>query len=428
MDSETGDNVQHSNRYCLCKGLVQPGQTDGSGAMRVDAAAGVTTDALAVYLRLARSADETPDGTASAAEPQVSLFSLRRLDAAPPMVGEVYECRTTAPGPGVPTGLFTVDLAGPRGVAWVAVLRVRVAAPRAAMWQDLCGRADALPAVRLLQRMHKHQCDQAGHVNVQVFFDLVDEAVAVLCQEARVPAPRLHVVQARAVFKAELFAGDVVSVHSGVRGMDAMGLDAVHGIVHQPSGRLACVVETRLARLDASGQAVPSGTDAQSFESGEIGEWGSLPRARAPAAPSVLARPPAAAVTSCVAVVDSWDADTDGWLQTRALVDMCSTGARQYLATIGLDGARFAHEKITVAAIDYLIEIRKRPRLGCNLTLRSSYLSGSSKVIRFAHHVIDSDRGEVVATIEIVGVMLDLMTHRPMEVPQDVKLRIEAAL
>ena len=48
MDSETGDNVQHSNRYCLCKGLVQPGQTDGSGAMRVDAAAGVTTDALAV--------------------------------------------------------------------------------------------------------------------------------------------------------------------------------------------------------------------------------------------------------------------------------------------------------------------------------------------------------------------------------------------
>ena len=75
-----------------------------------------------------------------------------------------------------------------------------------------------------------------------------------------------------------------------------------------------------------------------------------------------------------------------------------------------------------------MIEIRKRPRLGCNLTLRSSYLSGSSKVIRFAHHVIDSDRGEVVATIEIVGVMLDLMTHRPMEVPQDVKLLIEAAL
>lgn len=48
-------------------------------------------------------------------------------------------------------------------------------------------------------------------------------------------------------------------------------------------------------------------------------------------------------------------------------------------------------------------------------------------MIRFAHHVIDSDRGEVYATIEIVGVMLDLMTHRPMEVPQDVKLRIAVA-
>lgn len=223
---------------------------------------------------------------------------------------------------------------------------------------------------------------------------------------------------------AELFAGDAVSVHSGIRGIDALGLDVVHGIVHQPSGQLACVVETRLAQLDVSGRARQSTIGDKSFRNGEIGEWKALAKARAPAVPAAPDRPEAGAMTSCMAVVDSWDADADGWLQTRALIDMCSTGARQYLASIGLDGARFAREKITVAAIDYLIEIRQRPRLGNNLTLRSAYLSGSSKAIRFSHHVLDTDQNEVLATIEIVGVMLDLVKHRPMEVPQDVKHRL----
>jgi acyl-CoA thioesterase FadM len=125
-----------------------------------------------------------------------------------------------------------------------------------------------------------------------------------------------------------------------------------------------------------------------------------------------------------MAVVDAWDCDDSAHLSLRALVNLCSTGARQYLATLGLTGERFLRERITVAAVDYLIDVVQRPGLGRNVTLRSAFLSGSAKSIRFAHHLVDSDTGTLYAVVEIVGVMLDLATHRSTEIPADVKQRL----
>ena len=81
-----------------------------------------------------------------------------------------------------------------------------------------------------------------------------------------------------------------------------------------------------------------------------------------------------------------------------------------------------------MAAVDYAITLAQRLRLGQNLTLLSAPLSVSGKAIRFAHHVVDSDAGTVHATVEIVGVMLDLRTHRAGEVPADVRQRLETLL
>lgn len=275
--------------------------------------------------------------------------------------------------------------------------------------------------------MRKLHCDQAGHVNVQAFMELVDEAAGVLCLEARPDAARLQIVQARVSFKQELFEGDVVAVHSGIRKIDAQGMEVVHGIVHQPSGRLACVVETRIIGLDATGKPMAGIGPLPVPPDAPIGDWPSLPLARSPALPRVPGHPVAQAVTTGLSVVDSWDADDAGWLSMRATIDLCSTGARQYLATIGLSGARFLREKFTVAAVDYLVDIPQRPRLGCNLAVRSAYLSGGAKSIRFSHHIVDADDGTVYATVEIVGVMLDLTTHRSMEVPADVSQRLGTA-
>jgi acyl-CoA thioester hydrolase len=403
------------------KGLVGPQQADASGNLDARFAAAVLVDSFHIFSALSDPVDASVDGAQNVAEP-FAVLSLRRKCTPAPRVGELLRCVLQPVAAGAAENVFEVALEGEHGTAWTGV--VRAGTGGMAVRALRAPQAD-LPAAVLTRRMHSEHCDQAGHVNVQVFLGLVDEAVAVLSRELAPERARLHVVEARVAFKSELFCGDVVSVHSGITAFDAKSMEMVHGIYHQPSGRLACLVQCKLAALDAEGRPVDHAWDARRVEAGSIQAWPALPRARPLAAPRAGAQPGTGSELTCMAVVDAWDADDAGWLQTRALVNMCSTGARQYLAQIGLDRTRFARDQSTVAAIDYAIDLHRRPALGCNLSMRSSLLTASGKVIRFAHHLVDSQSGEVYATIEIVGVMLDLVTHRSTDIPADIRARLE---
>lgn len=412
-----------STEICSYKGLVQRHQADRADALRADAVASMAADAVQAFLATRGAAAGAP-GEGAAAVPVLGI-ALERGGSAPIQVGEVVQAWIQPPTPPEAKEL-AVRLAGPRGTAWKARIQLGSAVPGAP--REAAAPAEApLPPLRLMRPMRRSDGDQAGHVNVQVFLDLVDDAVGVLCLEALPGAPRLQITRARVSFRQELFEGDVVGVHSGILRADAEGLDLVHGIVHQPSGRVACVVETRVAALDASGLPVAGAAALRVAQGEPVGDWPALPLARPPALPRAPQEPVAQAVATSLSVVDAWDADAAGFLSMRSMIDLCSTGARQYLATLGLTGPRFLRERITVAAVDYLLEVRQRPALGCNLTLRSAYLSGSAKSIRFVHHILGSDDGVVYATVEIVGVMLDLATHRSMEVPRDVRQRLGLA-
>ena len=405
------------------KGLVGRHQVDASGNLETHVAADVLIDAFHVFCALSEGAEGASDPNTPGTVPAPQLVSMRRLGAAPPQQGELLRCVLQAPAAGDSPDALHLVLEGERGAIWAGTVHADGARMGARTWR---AQPADLPAPVVARRMHAGHCDQAGHVNVQVFLALVDEAIAVLCRELAPDGQALHVVRARVSFKSELFCGDVVQVHSGITGMDAHGVDMVHGIFHQPSGRLACVVESRLAALDASGLALDPGWSSSRVDAAAVQAWPALPRARAPAVPRAGMAPGAGSVQTCQVVVDAWDADAAGWMQTRALVNLCSTGARQYLAQIGLDAARFTRDKSTVAAIDYAIELHRRPRLGCNLSMRSTHLAASAKSIRFSHHLVDSQAGDVYATIEIVGVMLDLVTHRSTDLPADIRARLEA--
>jgi acyl-CoA thioesterase FadM len=395
----TMSNTQATMAY---RGRIDGDQTDAQGDLTLEGAAGITAAAL----------------HAAAATPLLRSVTLRRTDGAALRLSETVTC-TLAPADHA--GQLLARIAGPQGVAWEADVRLTGPMPAAPAVPEA---VSSLPPMQSMRPMRAGDCDQAGHVNVRVFMELADEATWILLADALGGRAGLRIDQIRISFKRELFRGDVVTVHSGVRRADAQGVDVVHGIVHQPSGAVACVVETRLAtEPDADGSTTAAHQAIERLKP-LAGEWPSLPPARAPAAPRAGANPGSGTVVTAVAVVDAWDCDASAHLSLRALVNLCSTGARQYLATIGLTGQRFLRERITVAAVDYLIDVARRPALGSNLTLRTAFLSGSAKSIRFAHHLVDSDTGTLYAVVEIVGVMLDLAAHRSMEIPADVKQRL----
>lgn len=423
------------------QGLVQRHQTDASGLLDAQGASSTLVDAFHIFLALSGpttgdGAPTTAAGVPAAAGHALALASLQlqRLGGPAPAVGQALRWQLAEPAGGEPTGGFQALLFGAAGPAWSGTVGCQPDPVGGAVWpggsaalalSKLADNSAELPAALALLRMKAEHCDQAGHVNVQAFLGLVDEAVGALCLGLAPHCSRLQVVEARVSFKAELFCGDVVSVRSGIRSADRHSLVAVHGIVVHPSGRLVCVVETRLSALNDAGKPTDHGWDDATLQALTVQDWPALPKARPPALPRASQAPTTASTLSGMAVVDAWDVDADGWLQMRALVNLCSTGARQYLAQIGLDKARMSAGQMTVAAVDYCVEVWQRPRLGCNLSLRSAHLSASAKSIRFSHHLIDSDLGTVYATVEIVGVMLDLVSHRSAEVPADVRLRLD---
>ena len=404
---------------CHYQGLVGREQTDAAGVLSLAAAAAIVADALQALAAATADSSATAPPTTLAAT-SVLLRPVAADAAAAPRGGELVRCGFEPPSVAQP-GRLVGHITGPRGVAWSVELQLASPLP---VVHDAAATVAQMPPMRLMRPMRARDCDQAGHVNVQVFMDLADEATQALLADVPGDAPALQIAQVRIGFKRELFRGDLVTVHSGVRQVGAQGAELVHGIVHQASGALACTIETRLTPATGAALADPAALEGLQRL---VQDWPGLPAARAPALPRAAAAPADNAVVTAMAVVDAWDCDAAGRLTLRALVNLCSTGARQYLATVGLTGARFLRDQITVAAVDYLIEITRRPALGSNLTLRSALLAGSAKSIRFTHHLVDSDDGTVYATVEIVGVMLDLAAHRSMEIPGDVKQRLGLA-
>lgn len=285
-----------------------------------------------------------------------------------------------------------------------------------------------LPPAQVIRLMGPSDCDQAGHVNVQVFADLADSALRALGQSAEAVdfTHPLRAQRLRISFRSELFSGDLVRVCSAVTSVDSNELRTTHIVVNEFTGEIACVIEAESA-LGSLGQRSPREAQSLRAQLSVVSRTREgLPAIKPPQGDRAALSPSEQSIETCRETVDTWDADASSLMSARTLVRWCSTGARQFLAAIGLDGARFTRDHCTVAAVDYLIDWPIQVPVGTNVLIRSALLDSSAKSMRFVHHLMDADRLEVMARIEIVGVMFDLKARRSMEIPADVRSRLDS--
>lgn len=285
-----------------------------------------------------------------------------------------------------------------------------------------------LPPPQVIRLMGAGDCDQAGHVNVQVFADLADSSLIALSEpdEPSDKAHRLRAQRLRISFRAELFAGDLVRVCSAVTSTTPQQVSTTHVVVNESTGEIACVMEAESSLEAIRQHSQEAAHSLQLRLTARAGNWSGLPGIKPPQGDRAALIPSERSIETCRETVDTWDADRSGLMSARTLVRWCSTAARQFLAAIGLDGARFARDHCTVAAVDYLIDWPAQVNVGTNVLIRSALLDASAKSMRFVHYLMDADRGEVMARIEIVGVMFDLNARRSMEIPADVRVRLDA--
>jgi len=117
--------------------------------------------------------------------------------------------------------------------------------------------------------------------------------------------------------------------------------------------------------------------------------------------------------------------DEQGYLTPRHLVGIVADGIPNLLVQVeGRD--RSSTPGLGGAALEYRFVIRRQPRLGDVLTLRSGLKQVAEKIYVWCHWMFDLETGEAVATAEAVAIALDLTTRKAIAIPAEMRSMLES--
>jgi acyl-CoA thioester hydrolase len=100
-------------------------------------------------------------------------------------------------------------------------------------------------------------CDHLGHMNVQHYFRAVSDGMFSLMTEVGLPPTEIRarrlsfaVVHAETDFRAELIAGDVIALRSGVEAIGRRSAQFRHELINVASGETAMTTRFTCVLLD----------------------------------------------------------------------------------------------------------------------------------------------------------------------------------
>jgi len=112
-----------------------------------------------------------------------------------------------------------------------------------------------------------------------------------------------------------------------------------------------------------------------------------------------------------------WHCDHMGHMNVMWYVGKFDEATWHILAKIGAAPSRMQDEGFGLAAVEQHIEYKRELRAGDLVTVRSSLLEVREKSVRFRHEMTSDLSGELVATMVVVGVCIDLKTRKARPLP-----------
>src|SRR5215469_1257483 len=112
-----------------------------------------------------------------------------------------------------------------------------------------------------------------------------------------------------------------------------------------------------------------------------------------------------------------WHCDHMGHMNVMWYVGKFDEATWHILAKIGAAPSRMQDEGFGLAAVEQHIEYKRELRAGDLVTVRSSLLEVREKSVRFRHEMTSDLSGELVATMVVVGVCIDLKTRKARTLP-----------
>jgi acyl-CoA thioester hydrolase len=116
--------------------------------------------------------------------------------------------------------------------------------------------------------------------------------------------------------------------------------------------------------------------------------------------------------------------DAAGYLTVRHYMGRVSDSIPNLL--MQMSGQDRSASRTGGAALEYRFVYRTPAREGDLLVLKSGLKSVSSKTYVWCHWLFDAESGECLATAEAVAVAMDLAERKAIEIPPDLRARLES--
>lgn len=282
------------------------------------------------------------------------------------------------------------------------------------------------------------ECDQMGHMNVQFYIAKADEGLSALAAALGLSPRALQSDRALLVplehhvrYHRELRPGAPFVIRAGVLAARREGIILFQEMTNPIGGALAATFVTRTEWADAEirgGLPLPLAAVAKTaplmIDLPAHGAPRGLDMAPARPSPSLAEAEEMKLITTFRGAVLREHCDAQGYMAVRHYMGRVSDGIPNLIAqTSGQDRSS---GRTGGAALEYRFVYRKPAREGDLLVLKSGLKSVSSKTYVWCHWLFDAETGEAIATAEAVAVAMDLESRKAIEIPPDMRTRLEA--
>ena len=278
--------------------------------------------------------------------------------------------------------------------------------------------------------VYRWEVDHNDHLTVAYYFARLEDAGRLLLdalgggRAAAGTGQGWVTVDGYARYRRELRVGDVMHVTSGVVAVEPEALVLGHRLVDSGDGELCTTFEQRVRRVGLDDHAplpLPAAT-RQAAEARRVA-WDGPPRERRPRPRGLDGFAPAARD-----VVGPADVNVEGTAGLAAYIHRFSAANGHALARLGLTPAYHRDARRGFSTFEFQCTFTGPLRAGTAVGVHSGLLHVGTSSMRVFHVMQEEGTGRRVATLDQLGVHLDMDARRPTPLPDDLRARAKALL
>jgi acyl-CoA thioester hydrolase len=229
-------------------------------------------------------------------------------------------------------------------------------------------------------------------------------------------------VNAYVRYLRELRVADLLHIESGVIGVDGDEIAIGHKLFDSAAGVACATVEMRVRHVELSGRRpTPLSTGQAAAARARRVAWDGSPRERRP-----VPKSDAGLVEAGREIVKPWEIDAYGQSAMPFYVHRFAAANGHAIAAFGMTPAYQRDQRRGYSTFEFQLEFLGDLRAGDPVVVRAGLLHVGTSSLRVFHRMSNPRTGELVATLDQLGVHLDVDARRPAPLPAELRARAEA--